>query len=164
MFYCSCKSTIYVILKINLYHILQVKYLATFLSWIAALLNLLPLWLKEAIVSCKVSKSSSCFQAVLDFLNRVCVANVCFMGFTELEEVNDPDIVSLKQFANKIRFYNGSNDPWCPLEYPNNLKEKIPELEIEICQKNIPHAFVLGRSEDMANIIYNWYKDDILVM
>ena len=155
---------IYVIFEINLYHILQVKYLATLLSWLAAVLSLLPLWLKEAIVSCKVSKSSSCFQAVLDFLNRVCVANVCFMGFTELVEVNDPDIVSLKRFANKIRFYNGSNDPWCPLGYPKSLKEKLPELQIEICQKNIPHAFVLGRAEEMANIISNWYKEDILVM
>ena len=155
---------IYVVFEITLYHTLQVRYLATLLSWLAAVLSLLPLWLKEAIVSCKVSKSSSCFQAVLDFLNRVCVANVCFMGFTELLEVNDADMTSLKRFANKIRFYNGSNDPWCPLGYPKSLKEKLPELQIEICQKNIPHAFVLGRSEDMANIIYNWYKDDILVM
>ena len=155
---------IYVVFKINLCHTLQVRYLATLLSWLAALLSLLPLWLKEAIVSFKVSKSSCCFQAVLDFLNRVCVANICYMGFTELVEVNGADMASLKRFADKIRFYNGSNDPWCPLEYPKSLKEKLPELQIEICQKNIPHAFVLGRSEEMANIISNWYNEDILVM
>jgi len=155
---------IYVVFNITLYHTLQVRYLATLLSWLAALMSLLPLWLKEAIVSLKVSKSSCCFQAVLDFLNRACVANVCFMGFTELVEVNDPDMASLKRFADKIRFYNGSNDPWCPLGYPKSLKENLPELQIEICQKNIPHAFVLGRSEEMANIICNWYKEEILVM
>ena len=83
------------------------------------------------------------------------------MGYNELNEVNDPDIISLKLFSNKIRFYNGSSDPWCPLEYATSLKQKLPELHIEVCKKNIPHAFVLERSNDVAGIVAGWYNSDI---
>ena len=85
----------------------------------------------------------------------------CYMGYIELKEVIDPDIPSLTLFSNKIRFYNGSSDPWCPLEYATSLKQKLPELHIEVCKKNIPHAFVLERSNDVADIVAGWYNSDI---
>ena len=112
------------------------------------------------IIGLKVSKSTCCFETTLDLVNGVSVENVLFMAYTELVEVNEPDIVSLKRFSNNIRFYNGSNDPWCPLEYVHSLKQKVPELYVEVCKANIPHAFVLGRANDVANIISNWYEKD----
>ena len=83
------------------------------------------------------------------------------MGYTELLQVNEPDIDSLKRFSNKLRFYNGSSDPWCPIEYPKTLKEKVPEMDIVMCTKNIPHAFVLETSNEVAQIVSKWYREDM---
>ena len=112
------------------------------------------------LIGLKVSKSTHCLQSTLDLVNGVSVANVLFMAYTELVEVNEPDIVCLKKFSDKIRFYNGSHDPWCPLEYVDSLKLKVPEIHVEVCKKNIPHAFVLERANDVANIVSNWYEKD----
>ena len=109
-------------------------------------------------MSLHVLKSSCCFQAAMDLVNYEAVQMACYMGYTELLQVNEPDIDSLRSFSDKIRFYNGSSDPWCPLAYPSQLKEKLPELDITFCQKNIPHAFVLGRSNDVANIVSDWFR------
>ena len=112
-------------------------------------------------MSLHVSKTSGCFQAAMDLVNYEGVQMACYMGYTELLQVDEPDIDSLRLFSDKIRFYNGSSDPWCPLEYPTHLKEKVPELDITFCQKNIPHAFVLGRSDDVANIVSDWFNADV---
>ena len=109
-----------------------------------------------------VLNSSGCFEAAMDLVNGVSVQMACYMGYDELLNVNEPDIESLKIFSEKLRFYNGSSDPWCPVEYATNLKEKVPELNIELCQKNIPHAFVLGRSNDVAKIVSQWYNSDAM--
>ena len=125
------------------------------------MLNILPKNVKEFLVSLYISKSSTCFQAAMDFVNYVSVQMACYMAHTELLQVNEPDLNALKMFSNMIRFYNGSSDPWCPLEYPTHLKEKVPDLNIKFCQENIPHAFVLGRSEDVANIVSDWINTDM---
>ena len=83
------------------------------------------------------------------------------MGYTELCQVNEPDINSLKIFADKLQFYNGSSDPWCPVEYAESLQKTVPELNIELCKKNIPHAFVLEKSNEVAHIVSEWYKQDL---
>ena len=114
------------------------------------------------MVGLHVSKSSGCFDAAMDLVNGVSVQMACYMGYDELLNVNEPDIESLKIFSDKLRFYNGSSDPWCPVEYATNLKEKVPELNIELCQKNIQHAFVLGRSNDVAKIVSQWYNSDAM--
>ena len=125
------------------------------------MLNILPKIVKEFLVSLYISKSSRCFQAAMDYVNYVSVQMACYMAYTSLLQVNEPDLDTLKTFSNKIRIYSGSSDPWCPLEYPTHLKEKVPELNIKFCQENIPHAFVLGRSEDVANIVSDWINTDI---
>ena len=112
-------------------------------------------------VSLHVSPQSCCFQTALDAVNRISVANACYMGYTELLQVNEPDIDSLKMFSNKLRFYNGSSDPWCPVEYAKALKAKVPEIDVEMCTKNIPHAFVLEKSNEVAQIVSEWYRDDV---
>ena len=131
------------------------------MSWISALLNVLPTWLKQMLVSLYVSAHSCSFQAVLDVTNRISVSNACYMGYTELLQVNQPDIDSLKLFSSKLRFYNGSNDAWCPVEYPKALKEKVPELDVELCKRRIPHAFVLEKSDEVAQIVSDWYNEDL---
>ena len=121
---------------------------------------MLPPKVKKFLVSFHVSRDSGCFEAALDLVNSVSVKMACYMGYTELKEVNEPDILSLKMFSNKLRFYHGSSDPWCPIEYATSLIEKLPELHIELCQKDIPHAFVLGRSNDVAAIVSGWFNSD----
>ena len=82
------------------------------------------------------------------------------MAYTELLNVNEPDIDALKRFTQKLRFYNGTTDRWCPLSYADHLKEKVPDLYVEKCQKNIAHAFVLRSASDMAAIVAGWYEKD----
>ena len=122
------------------------------------MINLLPISLKQMLFSFTAPGSTCCLNATSDLVNGVSVANVLYLAYRELVEVNELDSIFLKRFSDKIRFYNGSNDLWCPLEYVDNLKVQVPDIHVEVCKINIPHAFVLQRANDVANIVSNWHK------
>ena len=63
---------------------------------------MLPPKVKKFLVSFHVSRDSGCFEAALDLVNSVSVKMACYMGYTELKEVNEPDILSLKMFSRKL--------------------------------------------------------------
>jgi len=58
--------------------------------------------------------------------------------------------------VDKIIFYYGESDGWCPLSYYEEVKKLYSSYEgstVLLCDKKIPHAFVIDRSEDMAEIV-----------
>lgn len=48
-------------------------------------------------------------------------------------------------------------DNWCPMSYVNHLKQRFPTLQHEITDKSIPHAFVVGASEEVGvKVVERW--------
>ncbi|XP_070091964.1 lipid droplet-associated hydrolase isoform X4 [Equus caballus] len=60
-----------------------------------------------------------------------------------------------------LTFYYGTVDAWCPKEYYEDMKKDFPEGDIRLCEKKIPHAFVLGFHQEMADMVADWLKDDL---
>lgn len=60
----------------------------------------------------------------------------------------------------KLIFYYGVDDHWCPISYYQEVFNMYNKSKkIVLCEKNIPHAFVLKNSVECANIVAKWIKD-----
>lgn len=71
-------------------------------------------------------------------------------------------------FSNKVfclvfqlTFYYGTIDRWCPKEFYEDIKKDFPEGDIRLCEKKLPHAFVLHSYQEMADMVADWLKADL---
>ncbi|XP_059837787.1 lipid droplet-associated hydrolase isoform X4 [Hypanus sabinus] len=98
----------------------------------------------------------------LAFLRKnVPKANAMYMGSQEMMQVVQRDNSTIKHFLNKLIFYYGSNDHWCPVTYYEDMKRCFPEGTILLCQKGIRHAFVLDANVEVAHMVTEWLKADL---
>nr|UCK81627.1 proteasome inhibitor PI31 subunit [Arenicola marina] len=84
------------------------------------------------------------------------VRRVVSMANEEMQRVVDPDCDVIAANLNRLMFYYGSRDHWCPVQYYEDMKARFPDGDIMLCQQGIEHAFVLGSSKLMADIIWDW--------
>lgn len=59
----------------------------------------------------------------------------------------------------QLTFYYGKRDGWCPIKYYEDMKKDFPEGNIYLCEKGIPHAFVLGFNQEMATMVADWINN-----
>ncbi|XP_019062171.2 lipid droplet-associated hydrolase isoform X3 [Fukomys damarensis] len=90
-----------------------------------------------------------------------CLANAFYLGAQEMMTIVKRDDDVVKEHLSKLTFYYGTSDSWCPIRYYDDIKKVFPEGDIRLCEKNIPHAFVLHFSQDMAEMIATWVKDNL---
>ena len=76
-----------------------------------------------------------------------------------METVRDYDKSAILQFRDKVKFYYGIEDHWVPPSGHVQFKSAYPQLDIEICNENISHAFVLKSAKRMAIIVSGWLKE-----
>lgn len=106
------------------------------------------------------SASETCVKTTVDLIHPKVVGHATYLAYTELLTVNELEVDKLRKQLSRIRFYFGTVDRWCPLEYCHRLKARLPEADVVICDRKIEHAFVIKSSLEMAKIITQWYKDD----
>ncbi|XP_006888726.1 PREDICTED: UPF0554 protein C2orf43 homolog isoform X2 [Elephantulus edwardii] len=126
------------------------------------LLKPLPENLKSWIISMTFQLkniANDCFCPSL--LNPFCLANAAYLGGQEMIQMVERDNETIKKHLSKLTFYYGSIDSWCPLQYYENIKRDFPEGDIRLCEKKIPHAFILSHSEEVAEMTAAWLKDDL---
>lgn len=100
-------------------------------------------------------------SASLNLFSVDCAANAMYMGSQEMLQVVQRDDSTIKQFLDKLIFYYGSNDHWCPVAYYEDMKKSFPEGTILLCQKGIRHAFVLDANVEIAQLVIEWLKTDL---
>ena len=61
----------------------------------------------------------------------------------------------------KLMFYYGQGDPWCPVQYYHDMKKSYPEADIRLCARNMEHAFVLEYSHSMAEVLWDWMIEKV---
>lgn len=101
-----------------------------------------------------------CVDTTLDLLSPTIVGNAVYLSYTEQLTIRELDIESVRRHVDSIRFYYGTTDSWCPLEFYERLKRSLPELDAVVCDKNYDHAFVLNYSDGMGEIIAQWMRRD----
>ena len=73
--------------------------------------------------------------------------------------MNERDDHTIATHIDKLIFYYGANDKWCPVSYYEDVKQEHGHRtgsHIELCCKGIEHAFVLHHSSDVAHLVAKW--------
>ena len=81
------------------------------------------------------------------------VRSVTSMAHEEMQTVAEADDKLLMRHSSKLWFYYGTQDAWCPLKYCTEMRKRLPEADITVCDNKIEHAFCLRSSREMAEIV-----------
>ncbi|KAJ8289515.1 hypothetical protein GJAV_G00002200 [Gymnothorax javanicus] len=129
------------------------------------LLTLLPERLKATMVKIALralrSLDLSVIPAALNLFNMDCIANAMYMGGQEMIKVLGRDNSTIRQNLDKLVFYYGATDQWCPVQYYHDIKEAFPDGNIWLCSKGYRHAFVLDAGREVASMVVEWIRDDV---
>ncbi|KAG8524801.1 Lipid droplet-associated hydrolase, partial [Galemys pyrenaicus] len=98
---------------------------------------------------------------ILNVLEPFCLANAAYLGGQEMMEVVERDNETIKEHLPKLTFYYGTIDPWCPLRFYEDIKKDFPEGDIRLCEKKIPHAFILHSYQEVADMTGDWLKEEL---
>ncbi|XP_069350444.1 lipid droplet-associated hydrolase [Eulemur rufifrons] len=99
--------------------------------------------------------------SLMNVLEPFCLANAAYLGGQEMMKMVERDNETIKEHLSKLTFYYGATDAWCPKEYYEDIKKDFPEGDIRLCEKNIPHDFILYFYQEMADMVADWLKDDL---
>nr|XP_026690937.1 lipid droplet-associated hydrolase [Ciona intestinalis] len=87
---------------------------------------------------------------------------ITYMGLQEMYMVDRRDDNLVEKFLDRLIFYYGSHDEWCPIEFYENLDAKYGHVtgsHIEVAEQGIPHAFVLTHSHRVAEKVAEWSEE-----
>uniref|UniRef100_A0A8C6X5G6 Lipid droplet-associated hydrolase n=1 Tax=Naja naja TaxID=35670 RepID=A0A8C6X5G6_NAJNA len=129
------------------------------------LVTLLPERVKRFLVRFALNQQKLNDETIVttstDMLNMNCIANIMYLASQEMRSIVERDNSTIKQHLNKLIFYYGTTDKWCPLQYYEEMKMEFPDGDIRICEKGIRHSFVLDASKEMAEMITGWIQNDL---
>lgn len=84
---------------------------------------------------------------------------VLFLANEEMKRVVELDSATLETMRNNhkiLKLYYGASDGWTPLKYCDELKAKIPELDLEVDKRKFDHAFVIKSSVEVGRMVADW--------
>ncbi|KAF0044682.1 lipid droplet-associated hydrolase [Scophthalmus maximus] len=140
-------------------HMRYVAYLPLFL------LSLLPDTLKSSLVKLVFggihSLDLSVLRPTVGLLSGDCAANAMYMGAQEMKKVLERDNLTITNNLEKLIFYHGSTDHWCPVQYYHDIKRDFPRGDIRLCEKGFRHAFVLDAGREVGRMVAEWIRGDL---
>uniref|UniRef100_A0A665WBM6 Lipid droplet-associated hydrolase n=1 Tax=Echeneis naucrates TaxID=173247 RepID=A0A665WBM6_ECHNA len=140
-------------------HMRYVAYLPLFL------LSLLPGRLQSSLIKLMFSGIHSLDRTVVQptvgLLSGDCAANAMYMGSQEMKKVLERDNSTIKNNLEKLIFYYGSVDHWCPVQYYLDIKQDFPHGDIRLCEHGFRHAFVLDAGREVAKMVAEWISENL---
>uniref|UniRef100_A0A3P9HEQ8 Lipid droplet-associated hydrolase n=1 Tax=Oryzias latipes TaxID=8090 RepID=A0A3P9HEQ8_ORYLA len=123
----------------------QMRYLAYLPVF---LLSLLPDILKAALIKLV-------FSTLLESVFFFFLANSMYLGGQEMRMVLERDNTTIEKNLDKLIFYYGATDHWCPVKYFYDIRRDFPHGDFRLCEKGFRHAFVLDVGREVANMVAN---------
>ncbi|XP_038585596.1 lipid droplet-associated hydrolase [Micropterus salmoides] len=140
-------------------HMRYVAYLPLFL------LSLLPEGLKAGLIKLVFggipSLDHTVVQPTVGLLSGDCAANAMYMGGQEMRKVLERDNITIKKHLEKLIFYYGATDHWCPVQYYHEIKEDFPCGDFRLCENGFRHAFVLDAGTEVAKMVAEWISGEL---
>ncbi|XP_026166552.1 lipid droplet-associated hydrolase isoform X1 [Mastacembelus armatus] len=140
-------------------HMRYVAYLPVFL------LSLLPDSLKSSLIKLVLSGihylDPTIVQPTVGLLSGDCAANAMYMGGQEMRKVLERDNTAIEKNLEKLIFYYGASDHWCPVQYYQDIKQDFPHGDIKLCKNGFRHAFVLDAGREVAEMVVEWIRGDM---
>ncbi|XP_070776390.1 lipid droplet-associated hydrolase isoform X2 [Enoplosus armatus] len=129
------------------------------------LLSLLPEALKAGLIKLALGGIRSLDRAVVRptvaLLSGDCAANAMYMGGQEMRIVLERDNLTIKRNLEKLIFYYGATDHWCPVQYYHDIKQDFPRGDFRLCADGFRHAFVLDAGTEVATMVAEWIGGDL---
>lgn len=97
-------------------------------------------------------------DSAMKFANARVLERIMHMGKDQVDNVYDLDVKVLKENKDIIKLYYGQTDHWCPKEYYYDLKKNLPEIDAELDQLGMAHAFNVRKGPEMAKLCAQWIK------
>lgn len=137
------------------------RYISFLQSTMVILINSLPAYVENLLIAsiCKIFNLPADYKRYIkNFLNSYTIRNTMLLARESMVHVRERDTETLKNNLTILKLYYGANDWWAPINYYENLKKDIPEIDAELCDKSIPHVFMLHYSFEVAQIVINWLQ------
>ncbi|CAG0898334.1 unnamed protein product [Cyprideis torosa] len=132
----------------------------SFLRWLVPLfafwLVFIPRFFKEAVLRWYIGRRSNTeesVQASYQLLSPATANQFTYMGCDEMRRVKNCDRDLIYRHRKKIFLYYGSCDRWCPKQFYYDMKLKVVGVQAFLCGNQWRHAFVLGHSEVVAQMV-----------
>lgn len=138
--------------------------LLRYLRWILPVFTypiyyLIPDSVKRYLIDYLYAPVPECIaDGVLRLASPTALRNCASLANNEMHVVHEADYDTLSSHIDKIHFYYGAKDHWCPVEYCHRMKDRFPDAEIDLCKNRIAHAFVLNSSAEVAAMLWNWIE------
>lgn len=140
-------------------HMRFVVYLPLFL------LSLLPDRLKTSLIRLVLagirSLDHTVVQPTVGLLSGDSAANAMYMGGQEMRKVLERDNITIQKNLDKLIFYYGATDHWCPVQYYHEIKRDFPHGDFRLCENGFRHAFVLDAGREVAEMVVEWIRGDL---
>ncbi|KAM6912942.1 lipid droplet-associated hydrolase [Xenentodon cancila] len=138
----------------------QLRYLAYLPVF---LLSLLPECVQAALIKLMFSGIPSLdqctIQPTVELLSGDCAANSMYLGGQEMRTVLERDNITIRKHLDKLLFYYGATDHWCPVRYFHDMKRDFPLGDFRLCEKGFRHAFVLDSGCQVAKMLVEWIHE-----
>ncbi|XP_063699444.1 lipid droplet-associated hydrolase-like [Culicoides brevitarsis] len=136
---------------------------ARFYSKIFYLIGFLPYAVRRYIINHYIQKwnlPDAYLDAALKVANERVLARILHMGQDQVDNVYDLEVDWIKKNKEILKFYYGTTDHWCPTSYYYDLLEKIPEIDAQLDELGMAHAFNVRKGPEMAAICAEWIKNN----
>ncbi|XP_077477370.1 lipid droplet-associated hydrolase [Stigmatopora argus] len=142
-------------------HLRYVAYLSIFL------ISLLPETVKSRLVKLVLGRvgrlDGAVVQATLGLLSGDSAANAVYMGGQEMRKVLERDNTTIEKNLEKLLFYYGATDHWCPVQYYHEIKKDFPTGDFRLCENGFRHAFVLDAGKEVAEMVAEWIQTQLRI-
>ena len=122
------------------------------------LLSIFPEWMKRALLQ------KWFYTTPPEYVDHMCHAvmnidhksihNILCMAEEEMKEVSDLPLETLQQHIDKVVLYYGVGDRWNLDSSYNEMVERFPDKDVNLCSCGYSHAFVLTASDEMADFVF----------
>jgi len=105
--------------------------------------------------------------------NASCMRSCLFMGRDEMRNVNEPNQLAIERHMDKLIFYYGQTDRWCPIDYFYDMvrfvESKLKSSDIQKSQvvkldtHGMDHAFCLFQDQcsNISKMIRCWTTNEL---
>ena len=123
------------------------------------LLSSFPEWIKRALLqrwfyTTPPEYVDHMCRAVMN-IDHISTHNILCMAEEEMKEVSDLPLETLRQHIDKVVFYYGVGDRWNLESSYDEMAERFPDKDINLCSLGYSHAFVLTASDEMADFVFS---------
>lgn len=122
-------------------------------------LSILPYSLRASVVGYYIRKwnlPESYLEDALKTLRIDALERMMEMGWDQISNVYDLDVDIIEKNTKRMTFYYGTRDHWVPVQYYEDLKNRISGIDAHLDEFNMAHAFNIRNGAEMAKIMSQW--------